>query len=315
MFPQLYIGPMSFCTVDAVLQLKNVGFIPSRRQVEYIGGYTGFSTKSFADYVNDQAIIERDHGGPGQGDESHLMSLHYDAEYFSIIHIDPWKTVNSIGEGALRTLELIEFCNYINPDLRYEIGTEESIYKFSLDGYVTFLSFLQTNLPTELYRKILYVVVQSGVGLDLINRKNIGIFSADKLSSQIEIIKSRGFLCKEHNGDYLSNAEIADRFSYGVDAINIAPEFGQLESKMLFDAAESSAIDEWISICEQHSYAWNKWGTPSSSEEIILLGGHYTFDDPLFIELRKKIPLDQEVIIECMKNRMLQILNAIKYLR
>ena len=52
-----FIGPMSKNVVDAVIEanqnLKNlIGFIPSRRQVEYNGGYVNnWTTKSFSNYV------------------------------------------------------------------------------------------------------------------------------------------------------------------------------------------------------------------------------------------------------------------------
>ena len=57
MSTKLFIGPMSKNVVDAVLELdKNqrnkIGFIPSRRQIEYDGGYVNkWTTNEFANYV------------------------------------------------------------------------------------------------------------------------------------------------------------------------------------------------------------------------------------------------------------------------
>ena len=71
--PKLYIGPMSRNVVDSVLELSveediDLGFIPSRRQVAINGGYVNnWSTKNFSNYVNSRVIIQRDHGGPDQG--------------------------------------------------------------------------------------------------------------------------------------------------------------------------------------------------------------------------------------------------------
>ena len=73
MIEKFYIGPMSKNIVDAVLDFNQetenqIGFIPSRRQVEYDGGYVNdWSTKDFSDYVKGRAFIQRDHGGPHQG--------------------------------------------------------------------------------------------------------------------------------------------------------------------------------------------------------------------------------------------------------
>ncbi len=64
-----WIGPMSKNVVDAVIEFNgDIGFIPSRRQVDFNGGYVNdWTTGEFANYVNDRVPIERDHGGIGQG--------------------------------------------------------------------------------------------------------------------------------------------------------------------------------------------------------------------------------------------------------
>src|SRR4051812_16076614 len=76
----LFVGPMSHNVVDASLELANkfrvpLGFVASRRQIEASdlgGGYVGWSTESFIDYVRERdthhlITIARDHGGPWQG--------------------------------------------------------------------------------------------------------------------------------------------------------------------------------------------------------------------------------------------------------
>ena len=49
-----FIGPMSKNVVDAIIEFDgDFGFIPSRRQVDYNGGYVnGWTTGEFATYVN-----------------------------------------------------------------------------------------------------------------------------------------------------------------------------------------------------------------------------------------------------------------------
>ena len=86
-----WLGPMSKNVVDAVIESKgDFGFIPSRRQVDYNGGYVNdWSTGEFATYVDGRVPIERDHGGAGQGykDDDGYTSFRYDCQNFDIIHI------------------------------------------------------------------------------------------------------------------------------------------------------------------------------------------------------------------------------------
>ena len=98
-----FVGPMSKNVVDAVLEYNSekkdfqIGFIPSRRQVDYCNGYVNnWTTETFAQYVklnNNSTIVQRDHGGPGQGffKDDGKESFESDARWFDIIHIDPWK--------------------------------------------------------------------------------------------------------------------------------------------------------------------------------------------------------------------------------
>ena len=98
-----FIGPMSKNVVDAVIEFDgDVGFIPSRRQVDYNGGYVNnWTTGEFATYVDGRVPIERDHGGIGQGYkyDGGLQSFIHDSIHFDIIHIDPWKVYSKYEDG------------------------------------------------------------------------------------------------------------------------------------------------------------------------------------------------------------------------
>ena len=103
---------MSKNIVDAVIDFveetdNNIGFIPSRRQIEYDGGYVNnWTTKEFSEYVNGRVPIERDHGGPGQGytEDNGLTSFIDDSKYLDIIHIDPWKMFSDFDRGLHSTI-------------------------------------------------------------------------------------------------------------------------------------------------------------------------------------------------------------------
>ena len=62
---KFFIGPMSKNIVDSIIEFQiesknKVGLIPSRRQVDYEGGYSNnWTTKGLSNYAND-LIIMRD---------------------------------------------------------------------------------------------------------------------------------------------------------------------------------------------------------------------------------------------------------------
>ena len=67
-----------------------------------------------------------------------------------------------------------------------------------------------------------------------------------------EVVSSYNILSKEHNGDYLSPDLIREKFSLGLNAINIAPEFGQLETKIYVKAIKKQnpdLLDVFWEIC------------------------------------------------------------------
>ena len=78
---KFFIGPISKNIVDSILEFQTesknkVGLIPSRRQVDYKGGYSNnWTTERLSNYAKD-LIIMRDHSGPGQGQNQTMdMSL------------------------------------------------------------------------------------------------------------------------------------------------------------------------------------------------------------------------------------------------
>jgi hypothetical protein len=130
MKPKYFIGPMSKNIVDAIIEFSNetnntIGLIPSRRQVEYNGGYVNsWTTEQFAEYVKsktDKVILKRDHSGPGQGytmDDGY-ESLKHDCKYLDLIHIDPWKKYPSLESGLEETIKMINYCYDLNSNIHY----------------------------------------------------------------------------------------------------------------------------------------------------------------------------------------------------
>lgn len=313
MYPKFYIGPMSKNVVDAIIdfQHKNkikIGLIPSRRQVDYNRGYVNnWTTEEFVNYVggnleNPNIILQRDHAGPGQGStwDDGYESLRNDCiAGLDIIHIDPWKEHQDYTEGLKATIDMIKFCDSINYNMNYEIGTEESIRKFTTEELENFIVDLNYGLGQELFEKILYVVIQCGTSLKGTNQT--GTYDKNRLIEMINLCKKYKLMSKEHNGDYQSISSINEKFSLGLDAINIAPEFGVLETKCYlayinrsdpYNYKNNKMFDEFFKIC-YNSRKWEKWVDKDfqpikNQEKLIEICGHYVFSNPDFKKFRNE---------------------------
>ena len=308
-----WIGPMSKNVVDAIIEFDgDFGFIPSRRQVDYNGGYVnGWTTGEFATYVNGRVPIERDHGGIGQGYkyDDGMKSFTHDSRYLDIIHIDPWKHYQDFDKGLQETIDYINFIYLIldNKEIKFEVGTEESIRRFEPSELERLLFELEKGLHPDAFQNIEYAVVQSGVGLDLGKQTNTGTFSPKRLELFLNVCKKYDKKSKEHNGDYLSNKDYEDRFDLGLDSINIAPEFGQLETLCYLDEMKDD-IEDYYQICYD-SKRWEKWVdkdfVPSDNKkELIKICGHYIFSDKEFLNMKPNI---DDTIKDVIKNKLREL--------
>lgn len=320
-YPKLYIGPMSKNIVDTVIDSNiKLGFCASRRQIEYDGGYVNnWTIESFTNYVRNKSsniLICRDHGGPGQGaeDDDGFDSFKYDAKFADIVHIDPWKKFNLLGDAITKTVECIEFCNTINDSCLYEVATEEAIRRITIDGLYIFLSELKFRLDKSLFKKIVYTVIQSGTSLE--EDRNTGEYDGVRLGKMIDVCKEFGVLSKEHNGDYLSSEIIKEKFDLGLDAINIAPEFGIIETLCILDRLSDNdkIFDKIYQMCYD-SGKWKKWvgadfDPDSNKRQTIKICCHYIFSDKRFREMLSLKIFDgiNEEIKSNIKSRIVDII-------
>ena len=296
-----FIGPMSKNIVDTIVEFcsntgNTIGLIPSRRQVEWDGGYVNnWTTEEFSKYVT-TLPLQRDHGGPGQGnnDDDGFESLSYDARHFQLIHIDPWKKYPKYTDGLEKTIEMIKFAYNINPQLIFEVGTEEAIRPFEANELNQLVVDLQVALPKEIYERIKYLVIQSGTSLK--GTDQTGDYNSDRLKQMIEVAKRHDLISKEHNGDYIPVEVIKEKFDLGLDCINIAPEFGLIETlTYLSEIKDEKTFDRFWQICYD-SKRWVKWVNPGfdpyvNKEQLIKICGHYVLTNPEFIsEIKSQFP-------------------------
>jgi hypothetical protein len=297
MMPKYFIGPMSKNVVDTIIEFceennTTIGLIPSRRQIEDIGGYVNnWTTSEFAQYVNsktDKILLQRDHGGPGQGEklDNGIQSLIEDCKYLDYIHIDPWKQNIDLTEGLIATKNLIEICYDINHNIKFEIGTEQSIRPFEIEELEIMIEFLKNNLSKDIFNNIKYLVIQSGTSLK--GNTQTGNYNSDRLKQMINLAKKYNLLTKEHNGDYISVSTIKEKFNLGLDAINIAPEFGLIETQTYINEIKNKNILEtFFQICYE-SKKWTKWVDKDfdpfvNKIELIKICGHYVLSNPKFL--------------------------------
>lgn len=314
--------------------------IASRNQVdsdEFGGGYVcGFDQKRFVQKTNEIAdeigfdglcYFCRDHGGPWQRDKERndrlpvkeamdIAKRSYIADMesgFHLLHIDPTKDpfcgkVVPLELVLRRTIELI---SYIEEErkkrgidgIAYEVGTEETMGGLiSADAFEGFIKELKKELTVRRLPMPLFVVGQTGTLTRLTS--NVGHYDTATATTLSSIVEKYGTGLKEHNGDYLSNAILLEHPIIGVTAMNVAPEFGLVETEAFLEltqtedkfVAESkrSGLRSLLAWAAVRGERWRKWMVgdkrDASVEEIMQseddvalitkMCGHYTLNQP-----------------------------------
>jgi hypothetical protein len=305
-------GIMDFCDETN----NEVGLIPSRRQVEFDGGYVNnWTTKEFKEYIHTTYIM-RDHSGPNQGNavDDGYESLSIDCELFDGIHIDPWKKYSEYNQGLEETIKMIKFCYSINPNLEFEVATEQSIRHFESYELDKLISDLKKGLSSDEFKQIKYLVIQSGTSLK--ENENTGKYDKSRLLDMISICQKYNLLSKEHNGDYQSYELINEKFEMGLNSMNIAPEFGLIETEVYLDKINQSNRDDLFETFYEICYLskrWCKWVgadfvPENNKEELIRICGHYVISNEDFINKIKSefIGID-EVIKQQVKTKLYKL--------
>ncbi len=310
---------MSKNIVDAILEYtyetgNEIGLIPSRRQIEYNGGYVNnWTTEQFSKHTKMKLILKRDHSGPGQGynDDDGYKSLEEDCKFFDKIHIDPWKKYPKYKDGLQWTIDMINFCYELNSNIRYEIGTEEAIRVFEPEELNLLVEDLKSNLDNKVFNQIEYLVIQSGTSLK--GNANTGEYDKNRLLSMIEVAKKHNLISKEHNGDYIPSDLIKEKFRLGLDSINIAPEFGLIETQTYLDnIKDNNLLDIFFNIC-YNSKRWEKWvddkfNPHENKIELIKICGHYVLSNNNFLgSIKAYYPGIDKIICKNIKNKLYEL--------
>lgn len=319
-------------------------FIASRNQVdadEFGSGYVcHWDQARFAKAIRDIAdetgykglyYLCRDHGGPWQRDkernehlpEDQAMALGkksylYDLlNGFDLLHIDPTKDPYIVGKvidmdvNIRRTVELIEYVETERtkrglPAISYEVGTEETNGGLtSPENYEKFIKKLLAKLDEKGLPHPSFIVGNTGTLTRL--TEQVGHVDPTSCKELSAVAKKYGVGLKEHNGDYLDDATLLEHPALGVTAMNVAPEFGTVETQSYLKLieVEKSLVAQGLIEKPSHlaealreeavnSGRWKKWmvnGQDKLTPEEIFkdekltrliteISGHYTFNNP-----------------------------------
>ena len=95
------------------------------------------------------------------------------------------------------------------------------------------------------------------------------------------------------------------KFKNGLNCINIAPEFGQIETNTILKEMKinnQELIKDFFNIC-YNSKRWEKWvskdfNPEKNKEKLIKICGHYVFSNNDFIKLKKQLKNDIDEVIK-----------------
>jgi hypothetical protein len=236
--------------------------------------------KQASKYSKEYLWLCRDHCGPYFLDsekrlplkaavEATKKTIAYDIEQgFDLIHIDTSRVEDTYGIAE----ELFKFATDLNPNIRFEFGTEENVgVAAGAIKYREDVAFAK-NMPN-----LEFVVAQTG-SLVMEDRQ-VGNFYTDIVAELAEFAHSKNIKLKEHNADYLTSEQIQLRKQVGVDACNIAPQLGVIQTKKILELANMYNVDsKKFKNLVLESGRWKKWLIDGDDTIKINSAGHYCFN-------------------------------------
>jgi hypothetical protein len=295
---KLGLGPMSKDIVDMCLEYSKVYDYPimliaSRNQVDFDSGYA-FTTKEFTEYVKknknydpNRVLICRDHCGPYFSDSDKHLTLNdavnrclhtikTDIESgFDLIHVDVSRVSQDMQESV--ATKLFDYALSLNPDIMFEFGSEDNTNTgidesiANLDKQLMFVQKYKNNLK--------FFVTQTG---SLTKHTQVGTFdpSVNKVTS--EKIHSYGLMFKEHNADYLLESDLSYRKKANVDAVNIAPQLGSIQSTVLYQLKDHCSVEftDFFNLVINSDY-WKRWMLSESGSDNFTkfrVAAHYCYN-------------------------------------
>jgi len=321
---KLGFGPMSPEIIEGIIKAsselkKSFMLISTKNQIDYNGGYvnkwtTGqyvkFVDRIMKKYKGSRVYLCRDHCGPGFKNDSLddvYRTIYDDIENgFDLIHIDFSKLSSDKKVILDETKKVIEWILKKNKGIKIEVGTEENTgeYKDNIEGIKKEIDFIKEFLIPEFF------VVQTGSLVREIDQ--VGGFNKKFIAKVHDFLLSNNVKLKEHNADYLDYERIKERKGI-VDAMNIAPQLGVIQTETIVNEALIYGIDiNPFLECSYKGKDWEKWlfkNTYANKMLCSIIAGHYNFTSDEYKELVSKL----EKYIE-IKNLIIdKIVGLVKY--
>lgn len=318
--PRLGVGPMSREVADILCDYtlerqQDLMIVASRNQCDISDHYScdpGYLS-DLARRSQGRLILCRDHCGPYFKDSDQgldldqalhrcLSTIDNDINNgFSLIHVDPSRT-GTQGERCARIM--IDHMLSRDPNILIEYGSEgiddrpSSVE--SLEGDLRFIEPYGSNVA--------FVVAKTG---SLVREDQVGNFDTERAGILAGMIHAHGYRMKEHNADYLDRPSLAKRWKCGIDAVNVAPQLGVVQTRTMLEICRRrDRIDAWNSFREiaVSSSHWRKWTRPGESDpdQMAIQGGHYHY---LSDEARRIVDLDPESYFFMLRERIYEIID------
>lgn len=324
---KLGIGPMSSEVIESTFRFSQTSeqplmLISSRNQIDWQGGYVNnWNTRQYANFTGTmrkqypQATIYlcRDHCGPsfkpGFNDVNNDMSDVYrtiddDIEHgFSLIHIDFCHYSSDDEEKLAASRQAVKHILIEKPDMLIEIGTDEN------NGH-NFRDLVDIEKQMQYFGNFChphFFVGQTGSLIQELGQQ--GHFRRDYVEGLHQLAEKYDVALKEHNADYLSPEEIIKRRGL-IEAMNIAPQYGVLQTMMTLQKCALYGIDPTDFLEESYqSRKWSKWlnhSTPEDKYRCSVIAGHYNFAGDnykkIYNQLERYEDFKETLISEMMKN-------------
>jgi len=297
---KLGFGPMSREVITSIATYskeKNepLMLIASRNQIDAESGYvmtTPELRQLLSTLPTENLWICRDHCGPYFLDvekglplrdavEASKKTIAYDIEQgFDLIHIDTSRVDDTYGIAE----ELFDFSYKKNPTLRFEFGTEENVgVAAGIIQYKKDVAFAK-NMPN------IYTVVAQTGSLCHEDHQH-GEFNYQAAIELVQVANENGVKLKEHNADYLTAAEVRMRKDAGVHTLNIAPQLGVAQTKLLRVLSSKHAPNEWQQFADVvlASGKWSKWTDLNDPTQKVSVAGHYCYSSLEYQTLINKL--------------------------
>ncbi len=295
---KLGVGPMSQEIINAIISYPNKSqlmVVASRNQVDFQDAYVCDSYDLALKIKPVGILLCRDHCGPYFKDSDKGLSVEQAIEEckktikcdlkagFDLIHID----ISKIDDPKFEIAKsLFDYALSINPNVMFEFGSEENTGEGIADSISRITP--QINFFKQ-YSGARYFVSQTG---SLTKNRQAGIFEFGPNTILSQTIHNNGLYFKEHNADYLLKDDITKRTLVGVDAMNIAPQLGYIQTSIAMGQAENSKEWQEFSDVVYADRKWERWVDKSGWDNkciAVCAGGHYHYNTPQYTLLKASL--------------------------